>query len=167
MGTAFSFGFSSESSSDSPGFKSPFQDSTTENMPSLPVVCTSTMCVAFHEHPSKLKVGRKLALRDVALITDKSIHVAMDNCCHFDRIQFPPLTHKNTRLLISEGNSARTHLPSARFVVLSFAPGRQGAVFWAGDLVAHAMNGCSMKRKSTTCVMQNLLDCETTRILAR
>jgi hypothetical protein len=33
--------------------------------------------------------------------------------------------------------------------------------------VVQSKERCSMKRKSTICAMQSLLDCETTRILAR
>ena len=38
---------------------------------------------------------------------------------------------------------------------------------WARDLVAHAMKGCSVKRKSTICAIQNSLGYVRTRMHAR
>jgi hypothetical protein len=38
---------------------------------------------------------------------------------------------------------------------------------WSRDMVAHATKRCSMKRKSTICAMQSLLDCVMTRMRER
>ena len=112
IGTAFLIGFSSGTSSGSPGLKSPFQDSTTENTPSFGVVCTSTTCVAYHEQRSKLKLGRMPPSAGIASIANKITNPAKDQHPNFRRIQSPPLAC-TMRLIES-----RALAPSGRLVGL-------------------------------------------------
>jgi hypothetical protein len=51
------------------------------------------MCVALHEEPSKLKLGRMPASTGIAPIANEVTNPAKDKHPNFRRIQFPPLAH--------------------------------------------------------------------------